>query len=70
MHFICGGSTVLTDCCVFSLLPGQQYQEGQAVYPDRDVEQTGVFPDGTPLTRNQGRKNRYVFVWKAWGKDI
>ncbi|XP_068171494.1 premelanosome protein a isoform X2 [Antennarius striatus] len=47
---------------------GQQYQEGQAVYPDQDSMQTGVFPDGTPFTRTQNRKSRYVFVWKTWGR--
>ena len=28
---------------------GQQYQEGQAVYPDQDTQSTGVFPDGTTV---------------------
>ncbi|KAM8914297.1 premelanosome protein a isoform 1-T4 [Spinachia spinachia] len=47
---------------------GQQYQEGQAVYPDQDTQATGVFPDGTPFTRSRNRKPHYVFVWKAWGR--
>ncbi|KAM7401952.1 hypothetical protein PAMP_017229 [Pampus punctatissimus] len=47
---------------------GQQYQEGQAVYPNQDTQSTGVFPDGTPFTRSQGRKPQYVFVWKTWGR--
>ncbi|XP_037534840.1 premelanosome protein a [Nematolebias whitei] len=47
---------------------GRQYQEGQAVYPDQTSEWTGVFPDGTPFTRTQNRKPRYVFVWKTWGR--
>lgn len=53
-----------------SPFPGQQFQEGQAVYPDQDGQQAGVFPDGTPFTRSQNRKSRYVFVWKTWGKYI
>lgn len=52
---------------MFSPFPGQEYQEGQAVYPDQEL--TGVFPDGTPFTRSQNKKTRYVFVWKTWGKD-
>lgn len=51
-----------------SPFPGQQFQEGQAVYPDQDGQQAGVFPDGTPFTRSQNKKSRYVFVWKTWGK--
>ncbi|XP_019941857.2 premelanosome protein a [Paralichthys olivaceus] len=47
---------------------GQQYQEGQAVYPDKDTQQTGLFPDGTPFTRSQNKKPHYVFVWKTWGR--
>ncbi|XP_047438190.1 premelanosome protein a isoform X2 [Mugil cephalus] len=47
---------------------GQQYQEGQAVYPDQDTGSNGVFPDGTPFTRTQNRKPHYVFVWKTWGR--
>ena len=49
---------------------GQQYQEGQAVYPNQDTEQTGLFPDGTPFNRSQNKKPHYVFVWKTWGKDL
>lgn len=55
--------------CMISFL-GRQYQEGQAVYPDQGTERTGVFPDGTPFTRNQSKKSHYVFVWKTWGKDL
>ncbi|MEQ2252706.1 hypothetical protein ILYODFUR_024577 [Ilyodon furcidens] len=47
---------------------GSEYQEGQAVYPDRGSEWTGVFPDGTPFNRSQNRKPHYVFVWKTWGR--
>ncbi|XP_043978138.1 premelanosome protein a [Gambusia affinis] len=47
---------------------GREYQEGQAVYPDRGGEWTGVFPDGTPFNRSQNRKPRYVFVWKTFGR--
>ncbi|MED6267979.1 hypothetical protein CHARACLAT_017604 [Characodon lateralis] len=47
---------------------GSKYQEGQAVYPDRGSEWTGVFPDGTPFNRTQNRKPHYVFVWKTWGR--
>ncbi|XP_051931545.1 premelanosome protein a [Hippocampus zosterae] len=49
-------------------IDGQQYQAGQAVYPDQSNELTGVFPDGTPFTRTRDRKPRYVYVWKTWGK--
>uniref|UniRef100_H3DLL7 Premelanosome protein a n=1 Tax=Tetraodon nigroviridis TaxID=99883 RepID=H3DLL7_TETNG len=47
---------------------GRQYQAGQAVYPDQDPDQSGVFPDGTPLNRDQKKRSRYVFVWKTWGR--
>ncbi|XP_040890104.1 premelanosome protein a isoform X2 [Toxotes jaculatrix] len=47
---------------------GQQFQEGQAVYPDQGTAQTGLFPDGTPFTRTQNKKPHYVFVWKTWGR--
>ncbi|XP_008408227.1 premelanosome protein a isoform X2 [Poecilia reticulata] len=47
---------------------GREYQEGQAVYPDRGDEWTGVFPDGSPFNRSQNRKPRYVFVWKTLGR--
>ncbi|XP_014861906.1 PREDICTED: melanocyte protein PMEL isoform X2 [Poecilia mexicana] len=47
---------------------GREYQEGQAVYPDRGDEWTGVFPDGSPFNRSQIRKPRYVFVWKTLGR--
>ncbi|XP_040014792.1 premelanosome protein a [Xiphias gladius] len=64
--------TVLSDGAVVwarnCTINGQQYQEGQAVYPDQDTEQTGLFPDGTPFTRRQNKKPRYVFVWKTWGR--
>uniref|UniRef100_A0A3B5B420 Melanocyte protein PMEL-like n=1 Tax=Stegastes partitus TaxID=144197 RepID=A0A3B5B420_9TELE len=49
-------------------IDGQQYQQGQAVYPDQDPNMSGVFPDGTQFTRSQNRKPRYVFVWKTWGR--
>ncbi|XP_062251500.1 premelanosome protein a [Platichthys flesus] len=49
-------------------IDGQQYQEGQAVYPNQDTEQTGLFPDGTPFNRSQNKKPHYVFVWKTWGR--
>ncbi|KAK9529179.1 hypothetical protein VZT92_013292 [Zoarces viviparus] len=59
------GQVVWAQNCTIN---GQQYQEGQAVYPDRDTQSTGVFPDGTPFTRSQDKKPHYVFVWKAWGR--
>uniref|UniRef100_A0A3Q1JKP3 PKD domain-containing protein n=1 Tax=Anabas testudineus TaxID=64144 RepID=A0A3Q1JKP3_ANATE len=46
---------------------GQQYEEGQTVYPEQSTESAGVFPDGTPFRTND-RKPRYVFVWKTWGR--
>ncbi|KAE8298707.1 Melanocyte protein PMEL [Larimichthys crocea] len=67
-----GGETVRSDGQVVwaenCTINGQQYQQGQAVYPDQDTERTGVFPDGTPLTRSQNKKPHYVFVWKTWGR--
>uniref|UniRef100_A0A3Q3VW28 PKD domain-containing protein n=1 Tax=Mola mola TaxID=94237 RepID=A0A3Q3VW28_MOLML len=59
------GQVVWAQNCTIN---GQQYQEGQAVYPDQGAGQTGVFPDGTPFTRGQNKKNHYVFVWKTWGR--
>ncbi|XP_054473456.1 premelanosome protein a [Anoplopoma fimbria] len=59
------GQVVWAQNCTIN---GRQYQEGQAVYPDQDNRSTGVFPDGTPFTRSQNKKPRYVFVWKAWGR--
>ncbi|KAM9361173.1 premelanosome protein a [Symphorus nematophorus] len=59
------GQVVWAQNCTIN---GQQYQEGQAVYPDQGTQQTGVFPDGTPFTRSQNKKPRYVFVWKTWGR--
>ncbi|XP_061642085.1 premelanosome protein a [Phyllopteryx taeniolatus] len=47
---------------------GQQYQAGQAVYPDQSNELNWVFPDGTPFTWTRDRKPHYVYVWKTWGK--
>uniref|UniRef100_A0A671YD62 Premelanosome protein a n=1 Tax=Sparus aurata TaxID=8175 RepID=A0A671YD62_SPAAU len=59
------GQVVWSQNCTVN---GRQYQEGQAVYPDQGTERTGVFPDGTPFTRNQSKKSHYVFVWKTWGR--
>ncbi|KAM8756608.1 premelanosome protein a [Acanthopagrus schlegelii] len=59
------GQVVWSQNCTVN---GRQYQEGQAVYPDQGIERTGVFPDGTPFTRNQSKKSHYVFVWKTWGR--
>ncbi|KAG5836300.1 hypothetical protein ANANG_G00253120 [Anguilla anguilla] len=49
---------------------GTRYQEGQAVYPDRNssTQWNGVFPDGTPFTRVSDKKPHYVYVWKTWGR--
>ncbi|XP_068450776.1 premelanosome protein a [Clinocottus analis] len=59
------GQVVWAQNCTIN---GQQYREGQAVYPDQETPSTGVFPDGTPFTRSQNKKPRYVFVWKAFGR--
>ncbi|XP_056886563.1 premelanosome protein a isoform X4 [Takifugu flavidus] len=59
------GQVVWAQNCTIN---GQQYQAGQAVYPDQDLDQSAVFPDGTPLNRGQKKKSRYVFVWKTWGR--
>uniref|UniRef100_A0A3P8UVU7 Premelanosome protein a n=1 Tax=Cynoglossus semilaevis TaxID=244447 RepID=A0A3P8UVU7_CYNSE len=47
---------------------GQQYQQGQPVYSDRNTTLTGLFPDGTPFTGTQDKKPHYVYVWKTWGR--
>ncbi|XP_039884861.1 premelanosome protein a [Simochromis diagramma] len=60
-----GGEVVWANNCT---VDGKQYEEGQAVYPDRDTDWTGVFPDGTPFNRSQNGKPHYVFVWKTWGR--
>ncbi|XP_006784396.1 premelanosome protein a [Neolamprologus brichardi] len=60
-----GGEVVWANNCT---VDGKQYEEGQALYPDRDTNWTGVFPDGTPFNRSQNRKPHYVFVWKTWGR--
>ncbi|KAF1391507.1 hypothetical protein PFLUV_G00042850 [Perca fluviatilis] len=59
------GQVVWAQNCTIN---GQQYQEGQAVYPDRGTQSTGVFPDGTPFSRSRNKKPHYVFVWKTWGR--
>ncbi|XP_041801892.1 premelanosome protein a [Chelmon rostratus] len=59
------GQVVWAQNCTIN---GQQYQQGQPVYPDQDTERTGVFPDGTPFNRSQNKKPHYVFVWKTWGR--
>nr|XP_033481583.1 premelanosome protein a isoform X2 [Epinephelus lanceolatus] len=59
------GQVVWAQNCTIN---GQQYQAGQAVYPDQDSQSTGVFPDGTPFNRSQNKKPHYVFVWKTWGR--
>eukprot|EP00066_Takifugu_rubripes_P022791 XP_011612057.1 PREDICTED: melanocyte protein PMEL [Takifugu rubripes] len=59
------GQVVWAQNCTIN---GQQYQAGQAVYPDQDLDQSAVFPDGTPLNRGQKKKSHYVFVWKTWGR--
>uniref|UniRef100_A0A8C9WU17 Premelanosome protein a n=1 Tax=Sander lucioperca TaxID=283035 RepID=A0A8C9WU17_SANLU len=58
------GQVVWAQNCTIN---GQQYQEGQAVYPDQGTQSNGVFPDGTPFSRSQNKKPSYVFVWKTWG---
>lgn len=63
--------TVLSDGTVVwaqnCTVDGQQYQAGQLVYPDTQGTGVGVFPDGTPF-RAQRRPQRYVYVWKTWGR--
>ncbi|XP_035858006.1 premelanosome protein a isoform X2 [Sander lucioperca] len=59
------GQVVWAQNCTIN---GQQYQEGQAVYPDQGTQSNGVFPDGTPFSRSQNKKPSYVFVWKTWGR--
>ncbi|XP_031423007.1 premelanosome protein a [Clupea harengus] len=61
------GQVVWTRNCT---LDGIQYQEGQPVYTERNTqdEWTGTFPDGSPFRGNAGRKPRYIYVWKTWGR--
>ncbi|XP_058488698.1 premelanosome protein a [Solea solea] len=59
------GQVVWAQNCTIN---GQQYQQGQAVYPDQDTPQVGLFPDGSRFTRSQEKKPHYVFVWKTWGR--
>ncbi|XP_076124799.1 premelanosome protein a [Alosa pseudoharengus] len=49
---------------------GTEYQAGQPVYAERNTpdEWNGVFPDGTPYMGSSGRKPRYIYVWKTWGR--
>ncbi|XP_062400941.1 premelanosome protein a [Sardina pilchardus] len=61
------GQVVWTRNCT---VDGTEYQAGQPVYADRNTpdEWTGVFPDGTPFRGSSGRKPRYIYVWKTWGR--
>uniref|UniRef100_A0A3B4B7I4 PKD domain-containing protein n=1 Tax=Periophthalmus magnuspinnatus TaxID=409849 RepID=A0A3B4B7I4_9GOBI len=56
------GTVVWAQNCT---VDGQQYQAGQPVYPD--TQGTTMFPDGTPI-RAQRRPQKYVYVWKTWGR--
>ncbi|XP_055077837.1 premelanosome protein a isoform X3 [Periophthalmus magnuspinnatus] len=56
------GTVVWAQNCT---VDGQQYQAGQPVYPD--TQGTAMFPDGTPI-RAQRRPQKYVYVWKTWGR--
>ncbi|XP_074529642.1 melanocyte protein PMEL-like [Halichoeres trimaculatus] len=49
---------------------GKNYHKGQPVYPDNDHDHdwTGVFPNGAAFHKGKDKKNRYVYVWKAWGR--
>ncbi|XP_060898708.1 premelanosome protein a [Labrus mixtus] len=49
-------------------IDGNQYHEGQPVYPNHDNDWTGVFPNGVSFKKGKDKKNRYVYVWKAWGR--
>ncbi|KAM7005374.1 premelanosome protein a [Tautogolabrus adspersus] len=49
-------------------IDGNQYHKGQLVYPDHDNDWTGVFPNGASFKKGKDKKNRYVYVWKAWGR--
>ncbi|XP_034541857.1 premelanosome protein a [Notolabrus celidotus] len=49
---------------------GQNYTKGQLVYTDNDHghDRTKVFPNGAAFHEGKDKKNRYVYVWKAWGR--
>ncbi|CAL1608527.1 unnamed protein product [Knipowitschia caucasica] len=61
--------TVLSDGTVVwaqnCTVDGQQFQAGQSVYPE--AQGAAVFPDGTPI-RGQRRPQKYIYVWKTWGR--
>ncbi|KAK6466954.1 melanocyte protein PMEL-like [Huso huso] len=67
-----GNQTVLPDGQVVwaqnCTVNGTHFREGEPVYGNDTLEDwDGVFPDGTPM-RTSGRKSKFVFVWKVWGK--
>ncbi|MGH0185992.1 UNVERIFIED_CONTAM: hypothetical protein FKN15_019936 [Acipenser sinensis] len=67
-----GNQTVLPDGQVVwaqnCTVNGTRFREGEPVYGnDTSEDWDGVFPDGTPM-RTSGRKSKFVFVWKVWGK--
>ncbi|MGH0157442.1 UNVERIFIED_CONTAM: hypothetical protein FKN15_033707 [Acipenser sinensis] len=67
-----GNQTVLPDGQVVwaqnCTVNGTRFWEGEPVYGNNTSEDwDGVFPDGTPM-RTSGRKSKFVFVWKVWGK--
>ncbi|TNN59546.1 Melanocyte protein PMEL [Liparis tanakae] len=45
---------------------GTKYHESEPVFPTRNSDWEAVFPDGTPIRKDQ--KPAYVFVWKTWSQ--
>ncbi|XP_076840788.1 premelanosome protein b [Brachyhypopomus gauderio] len=61
------GQVIWAKNCIVN---GTQYHMGEPVYPQYNSvdKQIGVFPDGSPLCKNGGKKPPFVFVWKTCGK--
>ncbi|XP_041638587.1 premelanosome protein a [Cheilinus undulatus] len=61
---LANGEVVWAQNCT---IDGNHYHKGQLVYPDHN-NWTGVFPNGATFHKGKDKKNRFVYVWKAWGR--
>uniref|UniRef100_A0A8C3A3P8 Premelanosome protein b n=1 Tax=Cyclopterus lumpus TaxID=8103 RepID=A0A8C3A3P8_CYCLU len=57
------GDVVWAEDCTVN---GTKYHESEPVYPTQNTDWEAVFPDGTPIRKDQ--KPAYVFVWKTWSQ--
>ncbi|XP_041860906.1 premelanosome protein b [Melanotaenia boesemani] len=57
------GSVVWAKDCTVN---GTKYFASDPVYPPHSADWEAVFPDGTPVGKDQ--RPAYVFVWKTWGQ--